>query len=45
MGGNGGRFLCGKFEVTDGFECPACGSTGFRLTHGREFYIDSLEVE
>ena len=26
MGGNGGRFLCGKFEVTDGFECPACGN-------------------
>ena len=26
MGGNGGRFLCGKFEVTDGFEYPACGN-------------------
>lgn len=36
---------CGYAGGIRGFECPACGSTGFRLTHGREFYIDSLEVE
>ena len=25
--------------------CPACGSTDLKLIQGREFYIESLEVE
>ena len=28
-----------------GFECPVCGSTGTLTGAGREFYIESLEVE
>lgn len=28
-----------------GFECPGCGSTGTLTDAGREFYIESLEVE
>lgn len=26
-------------------KCPECGSTDFRLTAGREYFVDSLEVE
>jgi len=26
-------------------KCPSCGSLHFRLTAGREYYVDSLEVE
>jgi hydrogenase nickel incorporation protein HypA/HybF len=26
-------------------QCPQCGSTEIRLLTGREFYVDSLEVE
>ena len=25
--------------------CPECGGTRFRITGGREYYVDSLEVE
>lgn len=25
--------------------CPECGSGDFRITGGREYYVDSLEVE
>lgn len=25
--------------------CPECGSRDFRITGGREYYVDSLEVE
>ena len=25
--------------------CPACGSSGFRITGGQEFYVDSLVAE
>lgn len=28
-----------------GFECPECGCTGALTDAGREFYIESLEVE
>ena len=27
------------------FSCPACGSEDIELTQGREYFIDSLEVE
>lgn len=26
-------------------KCPKCQSTDFRITGGREYYVDSLEVE
>jgi len=25
--------------------CPVCGSTDFKLTGGREYYVDNLKVE
>lgn len=36
---------CGYTGKAHGAECPRCGGWGFRLTQGREFYIDSIEVE
>ena len=38
---------CGKESEIDrmNVRCPLCGSTDIKLIHGREFYIDSLEVE
>jgi hydrogenase nickel incorporation protein HypA/HybF len=38
---------CGnKFDKPKrGFECPECGYTGSLTGEGREFYIESLEVE
>ena len=36
---------CGYSGKIHGGECPGCGGWGFRLVHGREFYIDSIEVE
>ncbi len=27
------------------FKCPSCGSLNVKLTQGREYYIDFLEVE
>ena len=27
------------------FTCPACGGTRIRLLKGREFYVESLEIE
>ena len=36
---------CGYAGPIRGTECPRCGGYGYRLTHGREFYIESLEVE
>ena len=36
---------CGYSGEAHGAECPRCGGWGFRLTQGREFYIDSIEVE
>ena len=36
---------CGYSGEIHGSECPGCGGWGFRLVHGREFYIDSIEVE
>ena len=36
---------CGYTGEAHGVECPRCGGWGFRLTQGREFYIDSIEVE
>lgn len=26
-------------------ECPKCSGTDFKITSGREYYVDSLEVE
>ena len=36
---------CGYSGEAKGASCPRCGGAGFRLTQGREFYIDSIEVE
>ena len=36
---------CGYSGEAHGAECPQCGGWSFRLTQGREFYIDSIEVE
>ena len=36
---------CGYSGEARGAQCPRCGGAGFRLTQGREFYIDSIEVE
>lgn len=36
---------CGYSGEIHGGECPGCGGWAYRLTHGREFFIDSLEVE
>lgn len=36
---------CGYSGQARGAECPGCGGRSFRLTQGREFYIDSIEVE
>ncbi len=38
---------CGKNynKPAKGFECPECGSLGTLTGAGREFYIESLEVE
>lgn len=27
------------------YRCPACESPGFRITHGREYYVDTIEAE
>ena len=27
------------------FACPGCGGTAFRITAGREYFVDSLKVE
>ena len=44
------RFLCrscrAEFEADqDNWDCPKCGSLGGELTAGREFYVESIEVE
>ena len=38
---------CGAASETEGFvfTCPTCNSNRIRLLGGREFYVDSLEVE
>lgn len=38
---------CGRESQIDRLHvnCPLCGSTDLKLVQGREFYIDSLEVE
>ena len=38
---------CGNLSETESFifVCPACGGNHLRLLKGREFYVDSLEVE
>ena len=36
---------CGYSGEAKGAECPQCGGWSFRLTQGREFYIDSIVVE
>ncbi|ADH61309.1 hydrogenase nickel insertion protein HypA [Thermoanaerobacter mathranii subsp. mathranii str. A3] len=44
------QFKCGQcgniFErVNFTFNCPVCGSTGVLVDKGKEFYIESIEVE
>lgn len=44
------RFKCSVCqEVTEvkkvRFKCPKCGSTDIKMISGREFYIESMEVE
>ncbi len=38
---------CGKESIVKvgQFVCPNCGSDNFKLNTGKEFYIESLEVE
>ena len=36
---------CGYSGEISGTECPRCGGWGYKLRQGREFYIESLEVE
>lgn len=38
---------CGmKFgKPKNGFECPECGTTGTLTEEGKEFYMESMEVE
>lgn len=36
---------CGYEGPPKGCDCPGCGGAGYKLTGGREFYIESLEVE
>ena len=32
--------------ITKGkYRCPACGSVNFRVTSGREYFVDSVEAE
>jgi hydrogenase nickel incorporation protein HypA/HybF len=44
------KLLCGNCGETwqpEGIDwrCPACGESQARVTEGREFYVDSIEVE
>ncbi|WP_242836634.1 hydrogenase maturation nickel metallochaperone HypA [Clostridium sp. BNL1100] len=38
---------CGEVFIkpTTGFDCPKCGGLGMPTGVGREFYIESLEIE
>ena len=36
---------CGYSGKPRGGECPECGSSDIRLVSGREFFVDSIEVE
>ena len=38
---------CGSRNTTESiiFNCPSCKSSRIRLLDGREFYVDSLEIE
>lgn len=38
---------CGAVFIKppQGFDCPKCGGLGMPTEKGREFYIDSLEIE
>lgn len=36
---------CGYKGKPEGGECPRCGGTDIRLESGREFFVDSIEVE
>ncbi|MCL1975963.1 MAG: hydrogenase maturation nickel metallochaperone HypA [Firmicutes bacterium] len=40
-------FDCGAHGITESyiFTCPACNSSHISLLEGREFYVDSLEIE
>ena len=29
----------------NGYECPECGSTHVKILSGKEFYLDSLDIE
>ena len=36
---------CGYEGPPQKAQCPACGGSGFKLIAGREFFVDSIEVE
>ena len=36
---------CGYEGAPQGAECPRCGGSAFRLVAGREFFVESMEVE
>lgn len=36
---------CGYEGPPEGSACPRCGGAAFRLTAGREFYVEAMEVE
>lgn len=36
---------CGYEGRPHGALCPVCGGSSFRLVAGREFYVESMEVE
>lgn len=36
---------CGYEGAPEGAECPRCGGDGITLVAGREFYVESIEVE
>lgn len=44
------EFFCSKCNENfkkpkTGFECPICGTTGKLTDRGKEFYVESIEVE
>lgn len=39
------RTCSADFHLTDDWTCPACASIGGEVQGGREFYVESIEVE
>lgn len=38
-------FSCGYEGAPKGAQCPECGGEAYKLLTGREFFVDSIEVE